>query len=102
MPSLHEVIEQDRRAAILLTLGEATGYRLNESVLRSALSTMALPVGRDEMRGALDWLKRQGLIRVEVLPTETNGELWIAHLSADGDEVRHGRRFPGVKQAGPV
>jgi hypothetical protein len=100
--SLHDVITQDQRAAILLTLGEADGYRLNDSVLRSALSTMALPVGRDEVRGQLDWLQRQGLVRVERLQTATSGELWIATLTASGDEVRQGRPYPGVKRAGPV
>lgn len=99
--NLRELLTEEQRLAILLTLGEAERYRLNESLLKSSLSSMALVVGRDDVRAHLEWLARQGLVKVEKLATETTGALWIATLTEAGDEVRQGRSFPGVKRAEP-
>ena len=100
--SLRELLTEEQRLAVLLTLGEAERYRLNESVLKSALSSMALVVGRDDIRAHLEWLSRQGLVTVQRMDTPTTGTLWIATLTPEGDDVRRGRSFPGVKRAEPV
>jgi DNA-binding transcriptional ArsR family regulator len=100
--SLQDILREDQRLAVLRTLGEADGYRLNESVLKAALTTMALTVGQDDVRAHLTWLERQGLVRVERLPMPTTGELWVAVLTPAGDDVRRGRSFPGVKRAEPL
>ena len=98
---MRELLNEEQRLAILLTLGEADGYRLNEGMLKSVLSSVALVVDRDDVRGHLDWLARQGLVTVQKMPTETTGELWIAALTERGNAVRQGRSHPGVKRADP-
>jgi hypothetical protein len=99
--SLRDMLDEEQRLAILLSLGEAEGYRLNESILKSMLTSMALVVGQDDVRVLLTWLERYRLVRLEKLPTQTSGELWIAFLTTLGDDVRQGRSHLGVKRPGP-
>ena len=100
--SLRELLTEEQRLAVLATLGEAERYRLNERVLKSALSSQALVVGRDDIRAHLEWLARQGLVTVLKLDTTTpDGALWIATLTEAGDDVRRGRSFPGIKRPEP-
>jgi hypothetical protein len=93
--SLTSILAEDRRLAILLTLMEASGYELNEDALKQVLRLLAHVVTQDVLRGDLSWLSEQGLVRVEKIPV-TSGELWIAHLTGNGQDVANGAPYPGI------
>ena len=93
--SLTENIAQDRRAAILVTVTEMPGGEINEDTLKVALTGLAHRVTSDVLRGDLQWLKDQALIRIE--EREMNrGTLWIVHLLTKGLDVASGAPHPGV------
>lgn len=99
--SLHEVLTKDRRLVILRTLTEVTAFSLNEGVLRQALQAIGHPeASKDLVRADLEFLARHSLLRVEKLPMPS-GELWVAHLLDDGQEVANGRAHEGVARRTP-
>ena len=93
--SLSEIMTEDRRAAMLATLAESTGFTLNEDTLKLALDHLGHRVTQDQLRGDLNWLVQQGLARVEK-DHVTSGELWIVHLTASGQDVANGATYPGI------
>ena len=95
MSKLSEVFAEDRRLATLRTLGEAEGYRANETVLRAVLDGFGHKVARDVLRADLVWLEQHMLIRIEKIEAPS-GEVWLAHLKEAGRAVAEGRFHPGV------
>lgn len=93
--SLGTILSEDRRLALLRTLSEAPGYALNEKVLHSALNALGHQVAHDVTRAELEFLKRNGLVRVEEISVPS-GQLWIAHLTIPGEDVARGTPHPGV------
>jgi hypothetical protein len=57
-------------------------------------------VSRAMVRGDMQWLSDQRLLRIERIATEA-GELWVATLTEDGADVARGRPHPGVARPAP-
>ena len=89
--SLAQTLLEDRRAVILASLAEVPGFRLNENTLHRGLGSIGHQVTHDQLRGDLNWLMAAGLIRVT-----PEGDLWIAVLTASGQDVANGAAYPGV------
>ena len=99
--SLVEHQQKHRRRCILEALNQATGFGLNESMLKSVLVQLGHQVGKDDVRADVSWLESQGLVRSEILPMP-RGDLWVAHLLEPGQAVADGRAHPGVARAEPA
>ncbi len=94
----NEFIKQDRRLVILRFLAEDNDYKLNDSVLSTALEQVGHNVSRDVLRSELVWLKEQGLIKVDVLMEH----IYVATLTERGLDVSKGLSLvPGVKRPSP-
>jgi hypothetical protein len=93
--SLATVLAEDQRLVLLRTLSEVSGYSLNEQVLHRALATIGHNITHEVVRGHLQFLKDNGLVRIDVLPV-TSGDLWVAHLMTRGQDVASGAHYPGV------
>lgn len=93
--SLETILSEDRRLVLLRTLSEAPGYALNEMVLHSALNALGHQIAHDVTRADLEFLKRNGLVRIEEISVPS-GHLWIAHLTIPGQDVARGTVHPGV------
>jgi hypothetical protein len=93
-----ERLLEDRRRAVLLLLSTADGFALNEDVLARELARIRVgAVTRDDLRGLLAWLERQGLVTVERLASPAvEGELWAATATRAGRDVARGASHPGV------
>lgn len=97
MKSFAEVLQEDRRLALLRFLERSPGYEANDSLLRQALATVGLHCGRDVVRTELAWLAEQGLVR-----TEQVSDVLMARLTERGEDVAAGRgSVPGVRRRGP-
>jgi hypothetical protein len=96
-PDFREFMSEDRRLIILQTLTEAMAYNLNEDVIKLAMRHVAYDVGTDIVRAELTWLEEHQLIRLEKI-TAHKRELWIATLTAAGEDVGRGRYHPGVRR----
>lgn len=96
--SFEQVLAEDRRIAILLSLNESPDRRVNEMVLRSMLGDLGHTVSREMVRADLAFLREHQLVRIETrdLPT---GPLQIAELLSGGEDVAKGRRHPGIARA---
>ena len=70
-------------------------WRTTARLERKTLVRLALRVTSDVLRGDLQWLKDQALIRIEEVQLN-RGALWIAHLLTKGLDVANGAPFPGV------
>jgi len=91
-------LAEDRRLVILRLLTDASGYKLNASVLQMSLDRLAHSVSRDQVQTDIAWLAEQGLVRREEV-----GGVVIAHIVARGIDVAAGRAVvPGVKRPAPV
>ncbi len=99
MKTFAEKLAEDRRLMVLRSLCEATGYNLNEGVLKKALHHLACIVGADQVRADAVWLEEHGLVEVEKL-VGPSGELWIVRLTSAGQDVAEGRQHPGVARPG--
>ena len=98
--NLHERLAEERRLCILRLLAEMPENTANESVVGTGLDHFGLPASRSIVRADLQFLIEHGLARADKLQTGS-GELWVAHLTPDGDDVAHGRSVhPGVKRRG--
>jgi hypothetical protein len=93
--SIAETMAEDRRLIILRALNEASGMTLNETILKMTVNHFGHNQGRDVVRGDLEWLEAQRLVRLEKMQT-AGGDFWVAYLTNDGDEVALGRRHTGV------
>ena len=95
--SFKNLLTEDRRLVVLRFLTEDPGYRLNTSVLHSALDAYGHGVSRDQVETDAAWLEEQGLITLEVV-----GPVRVATLTTRGVDVAQGRTVvPGVKRPGP-
>jgi hypothetical protein len=95
--SFKNLLTEDRRLVILRFLAEDPSYRLNTSVLRTALDAFGHSVSRDQVETDVAWLAEQGLVSVE-----TVGPVRVATLTGRGVDVATGKAVvPGVKRPGP-
>lgn len=86
------------RLAVLRALLEAVQHTMNDSLLKTRMETLGLPVTRDQLRTQLGWLEEQGLIRL-ARPTDS---LVVATLRERGAEVAMGRaHVDGIQRPGP-
>lgn len=98
-PNFAERLAADRRGACLRILTAAEGFALNEDLLtRELLRARFGTVTRDDMRGLLAWLERQGLVEIERLADAPGGELWAVTATRAGRDVARGAEHPGVAQ----
>jgi hypothetical protein len=73
----------------------AAADALNEDLLTRELQRQRFgQVTRDDMRGLLSWLDRQGLVEIERL----EGDLWAVTASRAGRDVARGAEHPGIAQ----
>lgn len=96
---LAERMAEDRRGVVLRMLLSAEGHSLNEDLLSRELTRLRIgTVTRDDMRGLMAWLERQGLVEIEKLEGADlpEGELWIAKATRAGRDVARGAAHPGV------
>lgn len=95
--SFKTLLTEDRRLVILRFLAEDPAYRLNTSVLRTALDAYGHSVSRDQVDTDVAWLDEQGLVGVE-----TVGPVRVVTLTGRGVDVATGKAVaPGVKRPGP-
>lgn len=97
--SLLKIQSEDRRLIMLMALDES-GFHANETVLKQVTEQFGHQPTRDNIRGDLQFLAENNLIRLEKLPAQS-GEIWIAHLLTAGKEVAQGRVYPGVARREP-
>ena len=91
------LVQQDRRLVILRFLLEDPGYRLNTSVLQTALESVGHGCSRDCVDAECAWLAELGLVRLE-----TVGSVTVVHLTGRGEDVAAGRcAVPGIKRPRP-
>ncbi|MDO9499024.1 hypothetical protein [Falsiroseomonas sp.] len=97
--SLQQLIDEDRRLCILRCLNEAEGCELNENLLARMVEHFRLGIiGQDILRGHLTWLSAQSLVTVDELDRQGGLKLWVAKLTALGQGVARGRKWPGVAE----
>jgi len=94
-------LQAHRRRGILEALNQATGYSLNDTMLKTVLAQLGHQVGKDDVRADVTWLQQQGLVRTETIPM-ARGELWVAYLLEPGQAVAEGRPYPGIARAEPA
>ncbi len=88
---------EDLRLVVLRLLGEASGYRGNESLLLALLEDWGHVVSRDKVRAELAWLGEQGAVEIDEI-----GGVMIAALTARGhDAARGAATIPGVRRPRP-
>lgn len=97
--SLSKIQAEDRRLIILRAL-EDGGFSAGEAVLKQVVEQMGHRPAREQIRADLAFLAENNLVRLEKLPALC-GELWVAHLLPDGQDVAKGRAYPGVARREP-
>lgn len=100
MTTLAEAMAKDRRLAILRFLSEASGYSLNASVIRTAVSAVAHHVFKDTIEADLMLLEQHQLVTLERTKM-SSGDIIIATLTGDGLDVTLGRPHPVVARPSP-
>lgn len=96
--SYADVVEADRKLLILRLLSEAAGYRLNSSVLATALGEWGHRVSADQARTYIAWLAEQGLITAETV----SDRVLVATITDRGLDVASGAALvPGVARPRP-
>lgn len=91
-----EHLARDRRLVILRSLSEAPGYSANLSILTEFLGYCGHRASRDTVGGDLDWLREQGLVKLN------DGDMVVAEITTRGLDVAMGRAsHPGVKRPSP-
>ena len=98
--SFSEYIAEDRRLAELRFLMEDNDYSLNDSVMQTALTQIGHSVSRDVILADFSFLADIGLIRLEEV---FNGRVYVARLTARGEDVAKGRAVvKGIKKPRPT
>ncbi len=97
--SLAQIQAEDRRLIILCVLDDG-GYHAGEAVLKQVTEQFGHRPSREQIRADLSFLADNNLVRIEKLPAQS-GELWVAHLLPDGQDVAKGRVHPGVARREP-
>lgn len=92
--------DKNRRLALLRFLMEADDYRLNSSVLRTALNAIGLSDGRDIVEADMELLQKHSLVEIERIKLP-GGEVVVAKLTELGAEVAKGRPSPVVARPDP-
>lgn len=93
-----ELLQEDRRLAILRVLHDQPGLCLNDSVIHVALERLGHTVGRDTVRSDMAWLQDVGTVVTE----EVAGRVLVAKLTQRGEDVALGRtKIPGIKKPNP-
>lgn len=62
---MSNVIEKNRRLAILQFLADGPDYSMNASVLQSALRAIGHSVSKDRLETDCHWLNEQGLVEIQ-------------------------------------
>ncbi len=97
MNSFARLVTEDRRLVILRFLHEDPDYKLNTSVLQTALDAVGHSASRDQVETDAAWLGETGLVEIE-----TVGNVRVVRLTARGADVAMGRAVvPGVKRPSP-
>ena len=92
MPAFKNLVDENRRLAILQLFQEAGGDALNEDVLIRGLDFVGHPISRDALLSLLAWLEEQGLVE-----QRTVSSLVVAKVTRCGLDVAAGKaRVPGV------
>jgi hypothetical protein len=93
-----ERVAEHRRLTVLRFLAEMPEGRSNSSILRDAAVELGVPSTRDQVRVDIAWLKEQGLVTAEELPSG----LTVATITERGCDVARGAAFvPGVQRPTP-
>lgn len=95
-----DTLAEDRRLIILRALLEDHDYALNEGVLKAVLRSMGHSVTGDMLRGDVQWLVDQRLVRVEEIVGATE-MVRIVRLAELGGDVARGHPHPGVARPSP-
>ncbi len=91
------VFSDDRRLTLLRGLAEAPGRQANDLVLQRVLAMVGHRASHDMVRADIAWLAEHELVRLEKLPLDPSGEIWIASLTGAGEDVASGAStHPGV------
>lgn len=93
--SFREVLDRDRRLALLRFLDEAPEGTMNDSVLKTALSQIGHGVARDVIGADLLLLEEHGLVHLDRLNLSA-GEIIVASIREDGSDIAAGRRSSTV------
>ena len=94
---LEEMLNENLRLAMLLSLFEGGGYSMNDSMLYTYLCSIGHNHSRDKIRAQLSWLAEQNLVTL----SGPEGVM-VATLTERGDDVAHARaNCPGVKRPSP-
>lgn len=84
---------ENTRLAILRVLLEDEGWQCSDALLFRIVPQFVPSCSRDMIRTQLDWLERQGYVRLEK-PTP---DLTMAYMQPDAEDVARGRiTVPGI------
>lgn len=98
MSSFAQLVSENRRLAILRFLEGDPSYKLNTSVLQTALDAIGLTCSRDCVATEVAWLVEQGLVGSQGML----GSVTVVSLTPRGADVAAGRAvIPGVKRPEP-
>lgn len=99
MNTFEEAFTADLRLAMLRTLNQAPGCKVNDSMLQSALDELGQVHSRDRIRTEIAWLDEQGLVESRNI---MDGAVITVELTGRGTDVATGRAtVPGVKRPRP-
>lgn len=94
-----DIVQQDRRLAILRFLSEENDYALNDSVLQKALAQFAHNVSKEVILSDFSFLEELGLIEQE---TVIANKVYVAKITSRGLDVAKGRSIvAGVARPRP-
>lgn len=94
-----EHYNENARLIILKALADETDYRLNDSILATALQAFAINKGRSYLRNQLKWLEEEA----GAITTTKFGTAIIAELTETGlDHVERRQVLEGVSRPSPV
>ena len=89
---------RDMRLRVLQLLYGASGYDLNDAVIRSSLARYGHRPSAAALRTELAWLAEQGCVTLEEIPAEMR----LATLTERGEDAALGRTtIPGIKRPAP-
>ena len=94
-----KLVAEHRRLAILRALASPDSCgRINDSILHSIVVEVGIGSSRDQIQGALSWLKDQGLVTLSELGSGTS----VAAITQSGLDVAAGyATVPGVQRPAP-
>ena len=91
------LVREHLRLTILRALADVPTQGSNESVLTHFVDLLHPGTTRDQVRTEIQWLKEQGLLKVEVI-----ADLMIARITKRGLDIAKGAGMvPGVAKPSP-